>query len=114
VTSSAQVWTLGCSESVWSSGGGKVGTGEVKGDGVLGGSIFSNWRRERGGWGSAWRSQVEEKMKGGHELRRRGRGSSDRQRRATGGGGGQSGDAARTGEMEGGGVWSRGSVREEQ
>jgi hypothetical protein len=83
--------------------GWKVGAGEEKGDGVLGGSIFSNWRRERGGWGSAWRSQVEEKMKGGHELQRRGRGSSDRQRRATGGGGGQSGDAARTGEMEGGG-----------
>jgi hypothetical protein len=45
--------------------GWKVGAGEEKGDEVLGGSIFSNWRRERGGWGSAWRSQVEEKMKGG-------------------------------------------------
>jgi hypothetical protein len=50
---------------------------------------------------------------GGTSFRGGGRGSSDRQRRATGGGGGQSGDAARTGEMEGG-VWSRGSVREEQ
>jgi hypothetical protein len=44
--------------------GWRVGAGEEKSDGALGGFIFSNWRRERGGWGSTWRGQVEEKMRG--------------------------------------------------
>jgi hypothetical protein len=62
--------------------GWKVSVGEEEGNGVLDGSVFSNRRKERGGWGFAWHDQVEEKMRGvlGRELRRRGWGSSDRWR----------------------------------
>jgi hypothetical protein len=42
VSSSAQGWTLGCSELIWSSEGWKVGVGDEKGDRALDGSIFLN------------------------------------------------------------------------